>query len=75
MCNRCLSPLLNAGTVPTVCYIFFHFIIGYEKKPTELQLLNKNMVVIVFRNQNRQNEIQPNQIVTCFNLIYNIHVH
>ena len=23
--------LLNAGTVPTVCYIFFHFIIGYEK--------------------------------------------
>ena len=24
--------LLNAGTVPTVCYIFVHFIIGYEKK-------------------------------------------
>jgi hypothetical protein len=24
--------LLNAGTVPTVWYIFFHFIIGYEKK-------------------------------------------
>ena len=42
--------LLNAGTVPTVCNIFFHFIIGYEKKPAELQLLKKNMVVIVFRN-------------------------
>jgi hypothetical protein len=24
--------LLNAGTVPTVWYIFFHFIIGYENK-------------------------------------------
>jgi hypothetical protein len=23
---------LNAGTVPTVCYIFVHFILGYEKK-------------------------------------------
>ena len=33
--------LLNAGTVPTVCYIFFHFIIGYEKTPAELQLLKK----------------------------------
>ena len=42
--------LLNAGTVPTVCYIFFHFIIGYEKTPAELRLLKKNMVVIVFRN-------------------------
>ena len=42
--------LLNAGTVPTVCYIFFHFNIGYEKKPAELQLLKKNMLVIVFRN-------------------------
>jgi hypothetical protein len=40
--------LLNAGTVLTFCY----FIIGYEKNPAELQLLNKNknMVVIVFRN-------------------------
>ena len=38
--------LLNAGTVLT----FFHFIIGYEKNPAELQLLKKNMVVIVFRN-------------------------
>jgi ABC-type anion transport system duplicated permease subunit len=28
--------LLNAGTVPTMCYIFFHFIIGYEKNPAEL---------------------------------------
>jgi hypothetical protein len=52
---------LNAETDPTVCYIFFHFIIGYEKNPAELQLLKKNMVVIVFRNQNRQIEIQPNQ--------------
>jgi ABC-type anion transport system duplicated permease subunit len=52
--------LLNAGTVPTVCYIFVHFIIGYEENPAELQLLKKNMVVIVFRNYNRQNEIQPN---------------
>jgi ABC-type anion transport system duplicated permease subunit len=42
--------LLNAGTVPTVWYIFFPFIIGYEKKTAELQLLKKNMVVIVFRN-------------------------
>ena len=42
--------LLNAGTVPTVCYIFFHFNIGYEKNPAELQLLKKNMLVIVFRN-------------------------
>jgi ABC-type anion transport system duplicated permease subunit len=33
--------LLNAGTVPTVCYIFFHFIIGYDKNPAELQLLKK----------------------------------
>ena len=41
--------LLNAGNVPTMWYIFFHFIIGYEKKPAELQLLKK-MVVIVFRN-------------------------
>jgi hypothetical protein len=61
--------LLNAGTVPTVCYIFFHFIIGYEKTPAELQLFKEHMVVIVFRNKNRQNEIQPNQMVTCFNLI------
>ena len=42
--------LLNAGTVPTVWYIFFHFIMGYEKKKAELQLLKKNMAVIVFRN-------------------------
>ena len=33
--------LLNVGTVPTVWCIFFHFIIGYEKKPAELQLLKK----------------------------------
>jgi hypothetical protein len=33
--------LLNVGTVPTVWYIFFHFIIGYEKTPAELQLLKK----------------------------------
>ena len=26
--------LLNVGTVPTVWYIFVHFIIGYEKKPS-----------------------------------------
>ena len=37
--------LLNAGTVPTVCYIIFHFAIGYEKNPAELQLLKKNMVM------------------------------
>jgi hypothetical protein len=31
--------LLNAGTFPTVWYIFFdHFIIGNKKKPAELQL-------------------------------------
>ena len=42
--------LLNVGTVPTVWYIFFYFIIGYEKKTAELQLLKINMVVIVFRN-------------------------
>jgi hypothetical protein len=38
---------LNAGTV----LAFFHFIIGYEKIPAELQLLNKdkNMVVIVIK--------------------------
>jgi hypothetical protein len=36
----------------TYLLTFFHFIIGYEKEPDELQLLNKNknMVVIVFRN-------------------------
>jgi ABC-type anion transport system duplicated permease subunit len=45
-----MSRYLNTGTVPTVCYIFFHFIIGYEKKPAELQLFKKNMVVIVFQN-------------------------
>jgi hypothetical protein len=33
--------LLKAGTVPTVWYICFHFIIGYEKNPAELQLLKK----------------------------------
>jgi ABC-type anion transport system duplicated permease subunit len=33
--------LLNVGTVPTVWYIFFHFIIGYEKKTAELQLFKK----------------------------------
>jgi hypothetical protein len=33
--------LLNVGTVPTVWYIFFHFIICYEKNPAELQLLKK----------------------------------
>jgi hypothetical protein len=27
-----LLQLLNAATVSTVCYIFVHFIIGYEKK-------------------------------------------
>ena len=32
---------LNVGTVPTVWYIFFHFIICYEKNPAELQLLKK----------------------------------
>ena len=37
--------LLNAGTVPTVCYIFVHFIIAYEKNPAELQLLKKYMVI------------------------------
>jgi ABC-type anion transport system duplicated permease subunit len=42
---------LNAGTVATVCYIFFHFIIGYEKNPAELQLLKTNMVVIVSENR------------------------
>jgi ABC-type anion transport system duplicated permease subunit len=31
--------LLNAGTVSAVCYIFFHFITGYENKTAELQLL------------------------------------
>jgi hypothetical protein len=63
--------LLNAGTVPTVWYIFFHFIIGYEKKTAELQLLKKIWLWSVFRNENHQNEIQPNryQMVTCFNLI------
>jgi hypothetical protein len=29
---------LNAGTVPTVCYIFVHFILGYEKKTSEFTL-------------------------------------
>ena len=33
--------LLNAGTVPRVWYWFLHFIIGYEKKTAELQLLKK----------------------------------
>jgi hypothetical protein len=42
--------LLDAGTVPTVWYICFHFIIGYEQKTAGLQLLKKYMVVIVFRN-------------------------
>ena len=42
--------LLNVGTVPTVWYIFFSFYYRLWKKPAELQLLKKNMVVIVFRN-------------------------
>jgi hypothetical protein len=44
---------------------FFHFIVGYaKKKPDELQLFKKNMVVIVFRNYNRQNEIKPNELIS-----------
>jgi hypothetical protein len=42
--------LLNAGTVPTVWYIFFHLITGYEKKTSWVAIVKKNMVVIVFRN-------------------------
>jgi hypothetical protein len=44
------------------------------KQVTIVAIVKKNMVVIVFRNWNRQNEIQPNwyQMVTCFNLIWNI---
>jgi hypothetical protein len=57
-----------------VLYIF-HFIIGYEKNPAELQLFKKNMAVIVFRNKNRQNEIQPNQMVICFNKCVLIALH
>jgi hypothetical protein len=33
LCNRCLSPLLNAGTVPTVCYIFVHFYLDFFVPP------------------------------------------
>jgi hypothetical protein len=33
--------LLNAGTVPTVFYIFFHFIIGYEKKHSWVAIVKK----------------------------------
>ena len=33
--------LLNAGTVPTVWYIFFHFIIGYEKNSWVAIVKNK----------------------------------
>jgi hypothetical protein len=36
--------LLNAGTVPTVCYIFFHFIIGYVK--CVLTALHVNCVIL-----------------------------
>ena len=35
--------LLNAGTVPTVWYIFFHFIIGYT-----IFLLNAGTVLTFF---------------------------
>ena len=47
------SLLLGSGIRGKKLYrtiIFFPFIIGYEKKTAELQLLKKNMVVIVFRN-------------------------
>ena len=33
--------LLNVGTVPTVWYIFFHFIIGYEKNSWVAIVKNK----------------------------------
>jgi hypothetical protein len=36
--------LLNAGTVPTVIYIFFHIIIGYEKN-SWVAIAKKNMFV------------------------------
>ena len=35
-----------------------------QKNPDELQLLKKNMIVIVFRNYNRQNEIKPNELIS-----------
>jgi hypothetical protein len=55
------------------CDIYFSiFIIGYGKNPAELQLLKINMVVIVFRNLNRQNEIQPNSDLFQFHLQFTL---
>jgi hypothetical protein len=34
----------------SVLYICSFYYIGFKKNPAELQLLKKNMVVIVFRN-------------------------
>ena len=53
-----------------VIYIF-SFYYRLWKNPSWVAIVKKNMVVIVFRNWNRQNEIQPNwyQMATCFNLI------
>jgi hypothetical protein len=51
--------LLNVGSVPTVWYLFFHFIICYEKNPAELQLLKKiwlwssSVIIIVKMKYNR----------------------
>jgi hypothetical protein len=50
--------LLNAGTVPTVCYIFFHFIIGYEKPSwvaivTKIWLWSSSVIKIVKMKYNR----------------------
>jgi hypothetical protein len=51
--------LLNVGTVPTVWYIFFHFIIGYEKNQLSCNCtLEWNSVVI--KDRERDVEVWKN---------------
>jgi hypothetical protein len=42
LCNRCLSPLLNAGTVPTVCLLYiFSFYYRLLKKTSWVAIVKK----------------------------------
>ena len=77
--------LLNVGTVPTVWYIFFHFIIYYEKKTAELQLLKKiwlwsSSVIKIVKMRYNRIDIKWRHVSTSFKLPWNAflllhHVH
>jgi hypothetical protein len=64
--------LLNAGTVPTVWYIFFHFIIGYKKNSwvaiaeQKIWLWSSSVIEIVKMKYNRI-DIKWRLVLTSFN--------